>query len=199
MPTGYTANIKNGISFEAFALNCARAFGACITLRDEPGGGEQIPESFAPSDFYAKQLERAQEKLAWVKGLSPYACEQEADKEWKEREQRRLEMLKEKRDLRRQYENMLDHVRAWEPPTSEHVNLKKFMEEQITESIEFDCDESYYSQPAECQSGEAWRKKYVASLLTEIERAAREDKAEIERAEQRTKWINELRVSLNGR
>jgi len=39
MPTGYTAEIYEGekeVTFEKFALTCARAFGACITIRDEP-------------------------------------------------------------------------------------------------------------------------------------------------------------------
>jgi hypothetical protein len=34
MPTGYTAKIYNGVpqTFEEFALDCARTFGALITL-----------------------------------------------------------------------------------------------------------------------------------------------------------------------
>lgn len=40
MPTGYTADIKDGIDFKTYAMNCARAFGACVMLRDEPGGGD---------------------------------------------------------------------------------------------------------------------------------------------------------------
>lgn len=35
MPTGYTADIKDGITFRDFALRCARAFGATIMQRDE--------------------------------------------------------------------------------------------------------------------------------------------------------------------
>ncbi|KKK60691.1 hypothetical protein LCGC14_3021870, partial [marine sediment metagenome] len=31
MPTGYTACIKDGISFEKFVMQCARAMGACVT------------------------------------------------------------------------------------------------------------------------------------------------------------------------
>jgi hypothetical protein len=59
MPTGYTADIKNGISFKTFAMNCARAFGACVTLRDEPGGGDKIPEAFEASTYHAQQVEKA--------------------------------------------------------------------------------------------------------------------------------------------
>jgi hypothetical protein len=35
MPTGYTAElIEKGMEFNDFVLTCARAFGACIELRD---------------------------------------------------------------------------------------------------------------------------------------------------------------------
>lgn len=44
MPTGYTDAIKDGISFNQFILSCARAFGALITMRDEPSS---VPEGLA--------------------------------------------------------------------------------------------------------------------------------------------------------
>ena len=34
MPTGYTADIKDGIDFKTYAMNCARAFGARVMLRE---------------------------------------------------------------------------------------------------------------------------------------------------------------------
>lgn len=45
MPTGYTAAIKYGITFKEFALDCARNFGACISMRDEPRE-TPIPDEF---------------------------------------------------------------------------------------------------------------------------------------------------------
>ena len=47
MPTGYTAPIKDGISFNDFMWGCARAFGALIMMRDDPPG-TPIPERFEP-------------------------------------------------------------------------------------------------------------------------------------------------------
>lgn len=58
MPTGYTADIQNDITFQQFALNCACAFGACISLRDEPAG-TQIQEVFEPDiKYYDKNIEK---------------------------------------------------------------------------------------------------------------------------------------------
>ncbi|VTR91619.1 unnamed protein product [Gemmata massiliana] len=38
---------------------------------------------------------------------------------------------------------MLEHVRAWEPPSTDHENLKQFMIDQLRESIDFDCRGEY--------------------------------------------------------
>jgi hypothetical protein len=38
MPTGYTAAIGEGIEFDKFVMQCARAMGACVMMRDEPIG-----------------------------------------------------------------------------------------------------------------------------------------------------------------
>ena len=45
MPTGYTSGVATGEikDFKTYALQCARAFGACIMLRDEPMSDE-IPK-----------------------------------------------------------------------------------------------------------------------------------------------------------
>ena len=48
-------------------MNCARAFGACVELRDEPGGGDRIPEAFEPSDYHLKAVEKARSELGMVR------------------------------------------------------------------------------------------------------------------------------------
>ena len=70
MPTGYTADIKDGISFQTYALNCARAFGACVMLRDEPG------------DYHLKAMEKARNALAKLESLTHEKCVLEAARAW---------------------------------------------------------------------------------------------------------------------
>lgn len=62
MPTGYTANVHDGITFEQFVWQCARGMGALVTMRDEPTGAP-IPERFEPSDYNAKRLQEAKDEL----------------------------------------------------------------------------------------------------------------------------------------
>jgi hypothetical protein len=69
MPTGYTAAIKDGISFQQFAMACARAFGALVMMRDEPSSAP-IPD-FQPSNFHVEHLELARAELARLQALTP--------------------------------------------------------------------------------------------------------------------------------
>jgi hypothetical protein len=64
MPTGFTADICKGaeVSFEDFAMTCARAFGALYSMRDEPMDAP-IPETFVASGYHADELEKAKARL----------------------------------------------------------------------------------------------------------------------------------------
>lgn len=196
MPTGYTADIKDGISFSTFALNCARAFGACIMLRDEPGGGDKIPEAFEPSDYHAKAVARAQADLAAINDLTPAQRERQAAKAWDDAETSRLMRLEDMRKQRQAYTEMLAKVDAWAPPTSDHTHLKGFMREQIIQSIDFDCDESYSSTPTVRLTGEQWAAQRLEDLQRDIRYHQKEHAEEVKRTADRTDWVKALRASL---
>ena len=66
MPTGYTAAVKDGITFEQFAWSCARAFGALIDMRDSPTGAP-IPQRFEPSQYNAVEAEKASAEIERLK------------------------------------------------------------------------------------------------------------------------------------
>jgi hypothetical protein len=197
MPTGYTAAIKDGIDFRTFAMDCARAFGACVMLRDDEGGGDKIPAAFEPSDYHVKASAKARVDLSAVQAMSREDCELSAADAWQEQETSRLRRIREKNELRKKYETMLAEVKAWHPPTEKHIELQKFMREQIEQSIEFDCSNRYLTQePA--LSGNQWRSREVERLLCDIEYHERKHAEEIERTRERNEWISELRASLNG-
>ena len=196
MPTGYTASIKGGIDFKTFALDCARAFGACVTLRDEPAGGDRIPAVFEPSEYHLKAAEAARSELAALETMGTSELESKATKEWENSEMHRQERLAEKRKLRGAYESMLSKVNSWTPPTMEHDGLKVFMQKQIRESIEWDCNEHYDITPAARVTGSEWATKRRAKLALDIEYHEREHAAEVSRAEGRTAWVRALRDSL---
>lgn len=196
MPTGYTAKIADGIDFRTYAMDCARAFGACVTLRDEAGGGDMIPEMFEPSNWHRERLREALAEHARLAALSAAEVEAAAAQAWSEAEAGRLKRLAEKRDLRAKYEAMLAQVNDWTPPTEEHAQLRDFMRDQITESIEFDCGGNYDAEPEPQLSGEEWRAKMIDKANWDISYHTKADAGERERAASRTAWVRALRASL---
>lgn len=86
MATGYTCDVSDGkiTTLRDFALRCARAFGALITMRDEPFDAP-IPEKFEPhTDYHDKAIREAREQLEKLSAMSPAqvakAAKADADK-----------------------------------------------------------------------------------------------------------------------
>jgi hypothetical protein len=194
MPTGYTAPIADGMTFEQYALGCARAFGALVTMRDEPSDAP-IPEKLEPDTYYQRSLEASQLELDRVMSLTAAEIVAETDKSyladyecWQERRKRRAH-------LREKYEAILGRVRAYVAPTPDHVEFKQFMEKQLVDSINFDCSDSCDDETQRVAPA-----KWIADRLEELRRevARREQSAreEVERTYKRNEWIQALRDSL---
>lgn len=81
MPTGYTQDLADGkdVTFEQFAMKCARAFGALIEMRDEPMDAE-IPKKFTTPPYYSERLERARARVTEVNSWTQQQAAAEADK-----------------------------------------------------------------------------------------------------------------------
>jgi hypothetical protein len=194
MATGYTTGIKDGISFEEYALKCARAFGALAEMRDAPWDAE-IPDKFEPSSYHKESLERAEKALLDFKP-EEIDAEFRAQREYDKAVENRLKRLQETTDLERKYRAMLEKVRAYVPPSEDHVGYKEFMESQITQSIDFDCGTSYFTHPVKL-SGEEWLEEELKRLQRDAENAREHYRKEIELCEGRTKWVRLLKKSLN--
>lgn len=194
MPTGYTADLYEGkdVSLPQFVLTCARAFGATVTMRDEPLDAP-IPDEFAPSDYHERRRAEARAALAEAEAWTDEDAAREAGRDYAKALAAYRESERKRLALKQRYEAMLDQVLAWEPPTDDHVNLKTFMVEQLQESIRFDCTplpEPTREDPA------TYKARQVKRHTESIAYHAREHAAEIARAEGRTQWVSALRQSL---
>ena len=116
MPTGYTANVPDGITFEQFVWQCARGMGALVMMRDEPTGAP-IPERFEPSDYNAKRLQEATDELARLRSLTPEQMQAECEAKHAKSEAQKKKRLAENEAQLAAYRAMLDRVLAWVPPT----------------------------------------------------------------------------------
>lgn len=196
MPTGYTADVGDGTvtDFRDFAMQCARAFGALVRMRDDPADAA-IQSEFAPSDYHVKALAEAREALASLRSMSidqrqvaAEAANADAVASWDLRESKRAE-------TRRRYDAMLAHVKAWTPPTGAHVEMKNFMIQQLSESIRFDCVPTCSKPPTPLKRDE-WFAEAVAKAEYDIGYHTKEHAAEVARCAKRTAWIADLRRSL---
>lgn len=196
MPTGYTHAVQDGkvTEFADFAMLYARAFGACVALRDSNG---PIPERFEPDTrYHDESLARAETRLAELRGMSLPAIREAAQQEHAAKVKSSDEYAARMRGWRQRYEAMLLKVEAWQPPSSDHAQLKQFMSDQLRESISFDCSEPEKAdmpaklEPADWHAKELERAEWDRSYHTQ-KRAE-----EIARTEQRNRWLAQLRSSL---
>ncbi|HZJ02733.1 MAG TPA: hypothetical protein VFE20_03470 [Thermoleophilia bacterium] len=195
MPTGYTAGVQEGevTEFRDFALQCARAFGALVALRDEPLSSD-IPDAFKPSPYYENRVKELEVKRTRIEDATD---EEIAEKVERLNEERQSDYRRrnEKAALQRsRYAAMLEKVEAWEPPTADHHSLKDFMREQLKESIKFDTRISLVAP--ETIDPRSYRIGRLDEIAKELERARTRMYEECDRAEGRTRWVQQLKASL---
>jgi polyhydroxyalkanoate synthesis regulator phasin len=197
MPSGYTSPIYEGknISAKEYILRCARAFGATIMMRDESLDAE-IPV-FEPDTYHLEQVEELKKELQKYKEMTLEEAQKIIDEEYEVTIKRNKKAIKEKNELKQRYMKILNEVKAWNPPTEEHMNLKKFAIEQLEQSIEWDCDTTYLTTP-EKETPEKWLKGKIAKIEWDIEYHTRKWNEEVERTRERNEWIKQLKDSLES-
>lgn len=196
MPTGYTAKLYEGAeqSFEEFVWSCVRAMGVAVTMRDDPLD-KPVPERFGGHDsYYEKRIAEHEAEWARLENMSLTDCDDAAELEYETERGRVEEANRKDAELRSRYESMLAQVLAWEPPTTEHEGLKKFMADQLTESIRFDTGH-HRSLPSK-KTGTEWRRERIERLTSDLEYARKHLHEERERAEGRNDWLRALRLSV---
>lgn len=192
MPTGYTAKIKDGISFEEFVLGCARAFGVCITMRDDPADKE-IPEEFKPEPYHKESISKAEAELFVLQTLVKDHLIEEYEKEYQADLDRYKEYVDDNINQQRKYKEMLARVEKWQPPSDDHVELKKFMIRQIQTSIAHD---DYLPDPPRRQDPKEWYAKKLETQRKALSYRKEAYEKQVELCKSRTEWVQALRRSL---
>lgn len=193
MPTGYTAAIKDGISVRDFIMRCARAFGACASIR-ESNMDTPIPDTFVPSDYHVNRIKEVMEEQGEIGAMTDEELNSMANKAFKSERERYEKLVAEREDLDEKYGKMWRDILRWKA-SEDHDELKTFMLDQIKMSTESDCDTSYLKVPIQL-SGNEWKKGKVEQLLQDQAYHNKEYKKELTRAAKNNKWIQDLRDSL---
>lgn len=194
MPTGYTYNVVDGkiTEFADFAMQCARAFGALITMREDPMDAP-IPDEIKPeTSYYANRVDEDMERLGEVHAMTDAEAAAAAQAAHDEAMASRAKYLSDKESEAGRLNAMLAKVRAWHPPTRDHVEMKSFMIEQLTISM----PGKYTPTIPVLLDGATWRQEQIDSLSEAVARSRKEVEKETERAKNRTEWVKNLRASL---
>ena len=196
MPTGYTANIEDGriITGKEFLMLCARNFGACVEMRDEPLS-VPIPFEFSPSPYYKRRIEEAEENLSNLLSLTVDDAQAMLDKEYQDNQKRYTDAVERREKIRQKYKAVRDEVERWEPPTPEHKELKKFALNQI--AISGDDDWSFYETEKPKENAQEWLQTKIDYERKSLERYQKDWQEEVERTNKKNKWLSALRESLS--
>jgi len=194
MPTGYTADIAKGITFEQYIWSCARAFGALVMMREERSDAP-IPQRFEPSDYNANKLAALRAERERIVSMTNVQADEEATRLYADAKRVHEERVQAKRDLRAAYLTMRARASAWEPPSEDHRGLKDFMVEQIDLSIDGDCSEKYMTVPS-LLTGSEWRHERLTQIDHDIQYHHDENAKEVARTETRNVWLLALRASV---
>lgn len=194
MPTGYTAGVQSGevTDFATYAMGCARAFGALVTMRDDPPDAE-IPEAFEPDDYYARSLKEAEAKLAELESASDAEIARMVAADYEEKMEHYRESVQKQQDQQARYDAMLEKARRYVAPTPDHEDFAKFLVSQLEESKDFDkwrLDEPEQLDPA------TWKAKELEERRLWVEMHRESWEKVTERCKQRTEWVRALRESL---
>lgn len=195
MSTGYTEAIKDGMLFREFALRCSRAFGALITMRDEPS--DAPIKLLVPSDWHKDKAEEARKELKEISNVTIEQFDNLARIEYNKEAESNRKSMAEARELQDKYQSMLEKVLAWTPPTNDHVELKEFMIKQIKSSMDFDDMTRYYKgRQSILKSGAEYKSQLVQKLIGSISYHEKEYAEKVSRTDGRNKWISALLASL---
>ena len=204
MPTGYTAGVVDGTikTFKDFAKNCMRAFGATIHMRDEPMSKKYEPR--VPDDFYYERVEEAKKNLAELDTLPDEHFIKEEHEKIKDDIRYYSEKMRKVKEARERLDSLLEETSEWEPPTTDHVEFKNFMIQQLTETIKYDGDVEYYEGEIERLYKkldtpidlDSVKKDLRESYEANLNRSQKSLDEEIERCKKSHDWADQLLKSI---
>ena len=203
MPTGYTAGIEDGkiTTGKEFLKLCTRAFGVAINLKDEPLS-VPTPTKFDPNTYYKKRLEDEKANFEKFKAMSFEEARDEMIKAYKDRVDMYKSMLEGSLKRNKQYAKIRAEVEDWNPPTPDHIELKKFALKQIDMCIETQEQIDRYRKYAneELDDSDSAVAEYIHEQTEfhrqDVKRAKESWDDEVKRTGDKNKWMELFLNSL---
>ena len=179
-----------------------RAFGATIHMRDEPLNRKY--EQRVPGVYYIESLEEAKKELALLETLPDEHFVNKIHSEIKSDIRYNLEKIEKIKEVRERLDSLLASSESWNPPTEEHTEFKKFMIDQLQQTIKYDGDSSYYEENLNELHKKLESPIDVDKIKNDLREEAEENvkskqkslDEEIERCDKANGWVNELLKSI---
>jgi hypothetical protein len=201
MPTGYTCDIKEGITFKQFAYGCSRAFGALMEMRDDPAD-TPIPKELKLSTYHKDELAKHKKTLAKTIKMTLKQAEKELKAYLVKSEKDCIEQMKKTEELATKYRLMIKEVEKYNPPSTEHQGFKDFMLQQLNDSLRWDCSSDYYAKQLEelkkPMTAEQWRAERIKDAKHDVEYHKKQFAEELDRHNKRNTWVKLLHKSLKN-
>lgn len=205
MGTGYTAGILNGSikTFKQFATQCIRAFGGAIHMRDDDWDAPYRPDEV--DEHYVEQVKECEEKIEKLSKLSNDELIEMRKNDLIDDKNRYLKYIKDKEEAKIKLEVFLAEANNYVPPTSEHQGIKDFMIQQLTDTIKWDGDASYYEKEVEklnksLENIDPYqvRKELMEDAIEDLSRQKRYLAEEVSRVNSRNEWSKQYLESLKN-
>lgn len=194
--TGYTGSaFGKRMNFNQFAMTCARAFGALIEMRDDRLDAP-IPQELTPSEHHKGEAQSSRLELAAL-------CKMNESERLAHGEKLKMAAVdsinKSIQDTSEvdYLRSLLPGINAWVPPSADHVEMKKFMLQQVCDSIKWS-EHDWTDQLASAKSKTPLdyfnddKKSAAKNIVYHDEEWAKE----LDRTAKRNLWIKQLRESL---
>ncbi len=200
MPTGYTAGVMDGTitEFKDYALQCARAFGALVTLRDDPLSSD-LPV-LEVGDYYATSLREAEREVKRLSSMTTTQIETKFLKSKARDIKYHTKAIKDQEKTQQRYEKILEKARKFVAPTGEHISYRDFLISQLEESLNWDCGSNYHQEQLikvkKKRSAKAWHKEQLAEAKYRLKYAKKSLREEILRVRSRNDWLDHLRKAV---
>lgn len=199
MPTGYTYGIINGDikSFEEFAQQCTKGF--LYHLRDTTGYVRAVP-----SAHYKDAGREARKELVALVDLTYKEILDAESARIKNSIKDLKKIIVKKRKQKVILEIFLQKAKAYIPPTEGHVEIAKFMVNQLEITIESDCSIDYYMETvAELRrqldniNVISLRESLIKDKENQINRYKMRYLKEVEDVRAINKWYDDFMESIN--
>lgn len=199
MPSGYTAKLYEGKpqEFSDFALNCARAIGYAVLMKDDGTGPVTVEGVKGDTEYHKTSILQAGMRMGEITAMSDVQLDERARTQYTKRLKQHLRSNQEGRVLRSRYLNMLSQVEAWSPPTPDHEHLKDHMTDQLKTSISFDCPsrDPFEGHPV-LLSAEEFRQQELGLAQRGFDHNISFFTEQVESNLRRVLWVEQLQASL---